>query len=134
MSSIRRTPLLRLLLILAMTVLPAVNSFAQSADGNLVGTVYDASGKVVADASVMAKNTATGVISATKSDPSGAYRFNNLPVGSYSVITSSAGFASTQISDLGVELNKTATANFTLAVSTVAESVDIVASSALIDT
>ena len=117
-----------------LAALLAVNGWAQSADGNLVGTVYDSSGKVIAEASVTAKNTATGVMAATKSDPSGAYRFNNLPVGSYSVTASSTGFAGTQISDLGVELNKTATANFTLAVSTVAESVDIVASSALIDT
>ena len=69
-------------------------SFGQVTDGNLVGTIYDTSGKVVPDASVGAKNTATGVIAETKSDQSGAYRFNNLPVGSYSVTVSSAGFAS----------------------------------------
>ena len=134
MLSTRQTSPSFLVTILTLAALLAVNSWAQSADGNLVGTVYDASGKVVAEASVTAKNTATGVVAATKSDQSGAYRFNNLPVGSYSVTASSAGFSGTQISDLGVELNKTATANFTLAVSTVAESVDVVASSALIDT
>jgi hypothetical protein len=47
---------------------------------------------------------------------------------------SSAGFASTQIKALSVELNKTATANVTLSVGTVAESVDVVASTSLIDT
>jgi hypothetical protein len=97
--------------ILFLTVLLAVSAFGQVSDGNLVGTVYDSSGKVIPNASVGAKNDATGVLAETKSDQSGAYRFNNLPVGSYSVTVASAGFASTQIKDLSVELNKTATAS-----------------------
>ena len=122
------------LTIFADVSLLAMNSFAQVADGNLVGTVYDASGKVIPEAGIAAKNTATGVVAETKADQGGAYRFNNLPVGSYSVTASSAGFASTQIKDLSIELNKTATANVTLAVGAVAESIDVVDSSTLIDT
>ena len=98
MSSSRRTS--PLFLSLLISALLAMNSFGQVTDGNLVGTVYDASGKVIPDAAVGAKNTSTGVIAETKSDQSGAYRFNNLPVGSYSVTVSSAGFGSTQIKDL----------------------------------
>jgi len=120
--------------ILLAAVLLAVSSFGQVTDGNLVGTVYDASGKVIPNATVGAKNTATGVLAETKSDPSGAYRFNNLPVGTYSVTVSSTGFASTQIKDLSVELNKTATANVTLSISSAAESIEVVASTSLIDT
>ena len=119
---------------LLTTSLLAMNCFGQTADGNLVGTVYDASGKAIPEATLGAKNTATGVIAETKSDQNGAYRFNNLPVGSYSVTVSSAGFASTQITNLNVELNKTATANVTLSVGTVTESIEVVASSTLIDT
>jgi len=115
-------------------LLSAASIFGQVTDGNLVGTVYDASGRVVPEANVAAKNTATGVTAETKSDASGSYRFNNLPVGSYSVTASSTGFASTQINGLGIELNKTATANVTLSLSAVAESVDVVESTTLIDT
>ena len=111
-----------------------INSFGQVTDGNLVGTIYDVSGKVVADASVSAKNTATGVVAETKSDESGAYRFNNLPVGGYNVIVSSAGFKSAQLNDLSVELNKTATANVTLSIGTATQSVEVMESSTLIDT
>ena len=120
--------------ILFLTVFLAVSCFGQVTDGNLVGTVYDASGKVIPNASVGAKNDATGVLAETKSDQSGAYRFNNLPVGSYSVTVASDGFASTQIKDLSVELNKTATANVTLSVSSATEKIDVVASASLIDT
>lgn len=120
--------------ILLAAALSAVCSFGQVTDGNLVGTVYDASGKVIPNASVAATNTATGVLAETKSDPSGAYRFNNLPVGIYGVTVSSAGFASTQITDLTIELNKTVTANVTLSVGSASQSVDVVDSAALIDT
>lgn len=112
----------------------AVTSFGQVTDGNLIGTIYDPSGKVIAEAHVAAKNTETGVISDTKSDQSGAYRFHNLPVGNYTLTVSSAGFATTQLKDVGIQLNKTATANLTLAVGTVAESVQVVDSTTLIDT
>ncbi len=132
MSSSRNAPLL-LLVLLAASFL-AISSFGQVTDGNLVGTIYDVSGKVVADAGVSARNTATGVLAETKSDQSGAYRFNNLPVGSYSVTVSSAGFKSSQLNDLSVELNKTATANITLTIGTTTESVEVVDSSTLIDT
>ncbi len=120
--------------ILLTAGLSAVSGYGQVTDGNLIGTVYDTSGKVIPAASVGATNTATGVTAEAKSDQSGVYRFNNLPVGSYSVTVSSAGFASTQIKDLSVELNKTATANVTLSVGTVTESIDVVDSAALIDT
>ena len=120
--------------VLLTAVLFAAFSFGQVADGNLVGTVYDTSGKVVPDASVGARNTATGVLAETKSDQSGAYRFNNLPVGTYSVTVSSPGFASRELKDLTVELNKIATANITLSIGTTTESVEVVDSAALIDT
>ncbi len=132
MSSFRNTSLL-LLIGLAATLF-AMGSFGQVTDGNLVGTIYDVSGKVVPGASVGATNTATGVIAETKSDQSGAYRFNNLPVGTYSVTVSSAGFASRELKDLSVDLNKIATANITLSIGTATQSVDVVDSAALIDT
>ncbi len=132
MSSSRNTSRL-LPMVLAASFL-AIASFGQVTDGNLVGTIYDASGKVVPEASVGAKNTATGVLAETKSDPSGAYRFNNLPVGSYTVTVSSTGFANAEIKDLSVELNKTATANVTLSIATATQSVDVVDSTSLIDT
>ncbi|HEY2842647.1 MAG TPA: carboxypeptidase regulatory-like domain-containing protein, partial [Bryobacteraceae bacterium] len=133
MSSSRPTTAF-FLTILVLGALFAVNSFGQAADGNLVGTVYDASGKVIPEASVAAKNMASGVVAETKSDRGGAYHFNNLLVGSYSVTVASAGFSSTQINDLSVELNKTATANVTLAVGVATESVEVVESATLIDT
>jgi len=133
MSSSRQTTSC-LLAIFASAAILAVTGLGQVADGNLVGTVYDATGKTIPEASIAAKNIASGVVAETKSDQSGAYRFNDLLVGVYSVTVTSQGFSSTQINDLSIELNKTATANVTLAVSAVAESIDVVESTTLIDT
>src|SRR5689334_6388689 len=131
MSSSREHSLLLLMLLTASLL--AISSFGQVTDGNLVGTIYDASGKVIPEASIGARNAATGIIAETKSDQSGAYRFNNLPVGSYRVTVASAGFATAQ-KDLSIELNATVTANVTLSVGTAAQSIEVVASTALLNT
>src|SRR3989442_863752 len=52
--------------------------FGQVADGNLVGSILDASGAGVANATVEVENAATGVKSTTMSNETGFYRFNNL--------------------------------------------------------
>jgi len=56
-------------------------SFAQSISGDLSGTVYDASGAIVPNASVVVKNDATGVESSTTSSATGEYHVSNLPAG-----------------------------------------------------
>src|SRR5258706_4752832 len=90
-------------------------TFGQAQDGNLVGSILDASGAAVPNAKVDAENIATGVKATTTTDASGVYRFNNLLVGTYKVSASASGLAQSG-RDVVVELNKTTTANVTLAV------------------
>src|SRR5437867_108048 len=85
--------------------------FGQAADGNLTGTVLDASGAAVAGSTVEVENSATGVKTATKTDGSGSYRINNLLIGSYTVTTTAAGFTTATLKQVAVELNKTTTLN-----------------------
>jgi len=132
--SCQASQLRRFSAIFVTAVLFAACSFGQVADGNLLGTVFDTSGKVIPGASVSAKNIATAVVAETKSDESGVYRFNNLPVGTYIVRVSSAGFASRELKDLTVDLNRIATANITLPVGSTTDSVEVIDSAALIDT
>lgn len=65
---------------------------AQNA-ATLTGTVTDAAGKAVSNASVFARDPATGQSTATKTSPAGAYSFANLAPGSYTVSVSAEGFA-----------------------------------------
>src|SRR5205085_9988170 len=109
-------------------------SFGQATDGNIVGTVLDASGAVVVGANVELANVDTGVKSATTTDASGSYRFGNVPVGTYTITVTATGFTTTSLKNVQVELSRTTTANFTVAVGTVSSVVEVNAAVALIDT
>jgi len=108
--------------------------FAQTTDGSIVGTVTDQSGAAVFSATVDLQNVATGVASTTKTDAQGIYRFNNVPIGRYSVSVKATGFGTTEIKDVEVTLNKISTINVKLEVSSVATTVEVSAASATIDT
>ena len=53
--------------------------------GTISGTVQDQSGAVVAGANVKAQNPATNFTRETTSATNGFYRFDQLPVGTYSI-------------------------------------------------
>src|SRR5207249_2428434 len=108
-------------------------AFGQAADGNLVGSILDSSEAAVPDAAVEAENIATGVKAETTTDASGFYRFSNLLVGTYKVTASAPGF-SPAARQVEVELNKTATANISLAVGSFTLEVNVQAEVPLIDT
>jgi hypothetical protein len=125
---------LRLLGLVVLALAACLGSFAQSVSGDLTGTVFDASGATIPNATVIAKNDATGVETATKSTATGEYRLSNLPAGTYSVTVTAAGFTKAQIRAVAVELNKTSTTNVKLDVGSNVETVEVSASGATIDT
>jgi hypothetical protein len=106
---------------------------AQAISGDLVGTVTDATGAIVPNATVTATNNATNVKSSATTSASGVYRLSNLLPGDYSVSATATGFNTFNIRAVPVQLNQTATVNITLTVGSVSSSVDVVAST-VIDT
>ena len=62
-----RTINLRLFGLIALALAACLGSFAQSISGDLVGTVYDASGAMIPNATIVGKNDATGIETTTKS-------------------------------------------------------------------
>ena len=71
----------------------AVSANAQlSGKGSITGTVSDASGAVIPNASVVATNGATNINTETKTTGAGAYTFPNLDPGIYSVTVTAEGF------------------------------------------
>ncbi len=118
-------------LLLALSPSPVLG---QATDGNITGTVLDASSAVIPNASVQLENTATGVKHDTKTDTSGVYRFNNILVGTYRITAKAEGFTAATLENVDVVLNRTTTANLTLAVGAVATQVEVSEASALIDT
>ena len=97
-------------------VLAAAFTFAQTTSGDLVGTVKDASGAMIPNASVTVTNEATGVATSMKSGAAGEFRASNLLPGQYDLTVTSAGFEPYTLHGITVELNKASTTNVTLSI------------------
>ena len=108
--------------------------FGQATDGNLVGTITDATAAAIPGAQVKITNRATNIQTLTTSNASGEYRFNNIPVGSYDLLVAATGFGAMMESGLAVELNKTVTVNISLQVGAVSQTLDVIEAPAAIDT
>ena len=82
--NLRRTTVYQWLFAAAMIVATAalpIRMFAQAISGDLVGSVTDASGAAIPNATVTATNTGTGVKDAGTTSGRGEYRISNLPPG-----------------------------------------------------
>jgi hypothetical protein len=119
---------------LAAALLFSLPVFAQLTSGNLTGSVYDQTGAAVPGATVVAHNTATGVDTNTNATSAGDYRFENLPIGIYSLIVTSPGFAKAEVGNVSIQLNRTVTMNVTLAIGQATTSVQVIEAAASIDT
>src|SRR5690242_19797556 len=110
-------------------MLAVASLFGQTSDGNIVGTVLDASRATIPGARIELTNVDSGIKVLTQTNETGAYRFGNVMVGRYNVTVSAAGFTTMTLKEVTVELNKTATANIKLEVGAVTTTVDVVAAS-----
>jgi nucleoside 2-deoxyribosyltransferase len=119
-------------LVLALAISGQVS--AQVISGDLVGTVLDKTGAAVPGARVEAANSETGVKYETVANSAGEYRFNNLPVGTYSVSASTANFATTTINNFKIELNKTSTLQITLEIKGAVTSIEVSGAAPALDT
>src|SRR5664279_5327910 len=124
------TKILRLLGLIVLALAACLGSFTQSVSGDLAGTIYDASGATIANATVVGKNDATGVETTTKSSTTGEYHLGNLLPGTYTITVTAAGFTKAQLSAVGVALGKTATNNVKLEVGSNVETVEVSAAAA----
>jgi len=123
-----------LTLMYALVTLPGPPLAAQAISGDLVGAVTDASGAGIPKATVTVTNDATGVKTSTVTDATAAYRFGNLPVGAYTLTVTADGFTNTTIKAVAVQLNNTVTQNVTLAVGSVATTVEVSSAPPALDT
>jgi Carboxypeptidase regulatory-like domain len=132
-----RTPILRfavfLLALSALMILTAAIAFGQAISGSVVGTVVDPSDAAVVNADVTATNIDTGVVSSTKTNSTGAYRFENLPVGNYRIAVSAKGFRQVA-AQIEVHLNQTGTANLRVTPGMASETVEVSGTMPVLDT
>jgi hypothetical protein len=98
---------------------------AQSTFGSIVGTVRDASGAVVADASVRIQNLNENTIRELKSSADGNYEALNLKPASYSVAVSHAGFQSYVATDVELVARQTVRVDAALKVGQLEQAVTV---------
>jgi hypothetical protein len=107
---------------------------AQSTRGELAGSVTDPSGALLPGATIVAVNEATGGKSQTVSTSSGNYVFPELPVGTYKVTTTAAGFQTATATGVVVSINSTAVLNVKLKVGAQTDVVTVDASGLRLET
>jgi len=83
---------MKLRMILGFVVLAVATLAAQTFRGTILGTVTDATGAVVSGAKVAVRNTATGLERTTEASGDGSYSIPELPIGTYNVTITQAGF------------------------------------------
>src|SRR6266851_2289817 len=109
------------------------NAFAQAtASGTIQGSVTDKSGAVVSGAQVVAKSKATDTARTTTSSDTGYYRFELLPIGTYTVTVSKAGFA-TVAETIEILIGQMTTVDAELKPGTTSEIIEVTSESPLVD-
>jgi hypothetical protein len=118
-----------LLLIALAQILPAQTTFA-----TVTGTVTDASAAVVSDATVVARNIATGVQTTAKSNDDGVFTIPNLREGIYVVRTTKAGFKELVVQDINLVGRDLRRIDVVLQVGSVDTAVEVKGGATLIET
>jgi len=103
--------------ILALIVFAACTLQAQVAgSGNIQGTVTDATGAVVANATVTLTNTNSGVAHVTQTDGAGVYLFPNIEIATYNLKVTATGFETYVKTNIVLEVGSNIAINPKLAV------------------
>jgi hypothetical protein len=109
------------------------NAACQTELGAVAGTVLDTHGQPVPNASVRALHAETGLIRATATTAAGNYFLGGLPIGTWSVAVSGAGFGDVRSSPIRLFVGQTMTVDVTLAPDRITEQVSVVARISEID-
>src|SRR6266567_9144962 len=94
---------MKLRLVTVFLLLAVATLVAQTFRGTILGTVTDASGALVAGATVKVRNVETGQERTTTTSADGSYAIPELPIGTYTVTVTQAGFQTSVTS--AVEVN-----------------------------
>jgi TonB family protein len=127
--SSRRSNLLTSLAALCFLLpLAAVRLPAQNVAGNFIGTIYDASGAVVPNATVILTDAKDKSIEMSSSVADGTFTFKSVPAGEYTVKVMKPGFEVYRDSDLALKVGESRTLDVHLKIGTISDSVDVQAS------
>ena len=127
-----RMPAMLIKVSLLVLALGAVT--AQETRSTIVGRVTDASGAVVAGAAVNARNTATGVNAAAKTNESGNFTLPYLLPGPYRIQAELQGFKKFSRDGIELRVNESVEVNISLEIGATTETVEVKADTPLLQT
>ena len=121
-------------LLLSVSLAPLGAAYAQTATGDILGTVMDETMAIVPGVTVIARNVNTNLERQTITGDAGGYLFALLPAGDYSISAELPGFKRETVTSIVLRTGQRARVNLTLTVGEVTEEVIVEGSSPLIKT
>src|SRR6202522_413551 len=122
----KRSTLWGVALVMALGAFGALQpSWSQQITASITGTVEDAGGAAINDATVTARDTERGSSSTTKTTQGGVFNFSNLPIGTYEVKVEAPGFETAVQPPITLVLNETARLGFKMKVGAVTNTVQV---------
>jgi Carboxypeptidase regulatory-like domain len=112
----------------------ASRATAQVTSATIVGTITDESAGALPGATVTARNVDTGFTRTVPTNESGAYRLEFLPIGKYTVEVTLSGFKTATRTGIVLQVNDTARVDASLSIGGVAETVNVEAATADVNT
>jgi Carboxypeptidase regulatory-like domain len=113
----------------------AVKGYSQTAGtGSIQGSIADATGAVIQNASVTATNIATQVKHTAVTGGNGLYSFPNLDIGTYTVVVAAQGFEHYSQSNIVLEVGSSIAVNIGMTVGRTDQKVEVQASGLALQT
>ncbi|MBL8232176.1 MAG: carboxypeptidase regulatory-like domain-containing protein [Bryobacterales bacterium] len=108
--------------------------YAQTSTSQVTGVVTDSTGAVVPAATITLTNESTGIVQKQSATDAGVYAFPAIPVGTYTIRVEAPGFRAAIRSGNTVQVNTPLAVNIQLEVGAATESVQVTASSEVLQT
>ncbi len=115
-------------------VISLPHAHGQTFRGGISGTVTDTSGAAVPNAAIKATEDATGTSNDTISSSAGDFNYTNLPIGSYTVTITAAGFNTAKYDKVTVTASKIYDLSVRLAVASSSQTIEVTADALTLDT
>jgi hypothetical protein len=128
--------MLRWVAILAIATplaLPRAWAQSEAINGTIRGRVSDTTNAALADATIIARHTATGITRTVESSVDGYYVIPNLPLGLYEVTIRKSGFADLRASNVVLEAGSEAVIDGHLQLASVSTTVEVSGGAPVID-
>ncbi len=112
----------------------AAGAFAQSPTGTIRGTVLDASGAAIPNATVTVTNTATNEAKVAQTDSQGRYIINFVQPATYSASATAPGFETEKQNNIVVQISVGVPVEFSMHVANVSQNVQVNSTTPPLDT